>query len=570
MNNPASSKEDKNGDSPVRHAFQILRFLGTADATRALVNQLGRKTSDGFGGTCYFGIVYSPERAVARDALEAALAEPDRPIDDNFIDTLVAVERRDDNDEAASLGDEQKALEKIVRVLPDKRAEVFPPSLYSLSNYFWVRGGKLLPKDTVDRLVEQLLAIFDQLTPEQQNSLLSYRWEDIKRPALIPLLKRCAEQDSSDPHQDIHYNARTLAALAIRRWFELDPAGAWPAIISEMSRAKPRFGVRELGMLPDQTLPEVDRLLVEHFHGDEDFETASNLASLIARYGTPEILPQVLQKLDANIGKWGYGLQNPLLAYVLGVDPKAARPRLEKAIVTRDKDNLYGRTFFQDIAAIHYDPILDELAIRALDDSDLAFAAGAAHMLAEFGSSAAEAALWKRFEKWCKRWAGHEREVNLMGVSADYMEKGGTNDLIVGEALVNAIVHGNRWLTDGPKLQRLMAMSKVPAIQHQIEMCLEEWRPSLLKLTMFSCGSANGAPPSDVWAIDRFSARVAQYEELDSLDALKEKLSQFPPGTKFELSPPSKGANRSCVDDLRAFLASHEFSVTDAKIDDGS
>jgi hypothetical protein len=565
--NPVSFKDNKLGDSPARDAFRTLRFLGTADAARELVNQLGRKTSDGFGDTCYFGIVYSPERAAARAALDESLAEPDRPITDNFLETLIGVEQRDAKNEAAALDNEKKVLEKVARVLPEKRGEAFPLSLYSLSNHFWVRGGKLLSKDIVDRLVEQLLAIFDQLTPEQKDSLLGTRWKEIRRPALVPLLKRYAEQDSSDPNQDSHDNVRTLAALALRRWFELDPAGARPAIIREISRAKPRFGVRELGILPDQTLPEVDRLLVEHFHGDEDFETASNLASLIGRYGSRKILLEVLQKLDANIGKWTYAVQNPLLAYVLRVDPESARPRLEKAVLTRDKENMYDGSFFSDLAAIHCDPVLEELAIRALDDADDTFVSGAAGFLGGFGSSATEAVLWKRYEKWCKRWAGREAQINLEAVSAHIMQERRTENLSVGRSLARAIAEGAGWLTDEAKLQRLKAMSKVPTIQGDIDRYLEEWHRSPLFLSIISCGPSN-AQTSDVADLNRFWAQVAHYT-FYSRDALKGKLIQFPRGTKFELSPPWDKTDQTCIDDLRAFLTSHEFSATDSKIDEG-
>jgi hypothetical protein len=567
LRNPITFKDFRLGGSPrARHAFRTLRFLDTADAARELVNQLGRKTSDGFGGTCFFGVVYSPERAAARAALKEALTQPDRPIDDNFIDTLIAIENRNEKNKAATMDNEEKVLEKVARVLPEKRGEAFPLSLYSLSNYFWVRGGRLLPKDTVDRLVEQLLAIFDQLTPEQRDSLLGIRWEEIKRPSLVPLLKRCAEQDSSGPQQDIHYNARTLAALALRRWFELDPTDARPAIIREISRAKPRFGVRELGILPDQTLPEIDRLLAEHFHGDEDFETASNFAALIGRYGSREILPQVLQKLDASIGKWSCAVQNPLLAYVLRVDPESARSRLEKAIVKRDKENMCNGSFFSEIAAIHYDPLLEEVAIRALDNPDDTFASGAAGMLAAFGSSASEAALWKCYEKWCKRWAGHEAQINLEAVSAHIMEERRTENLSLGRSLGRAIAEGDGWLTDETKLQRLKAMSKVPTIQADMDRYLEHWHRSALTLMISSCGPTRSAQP-DVADLIRFSASVAHYR-LDSREALKEKLSQFPRSTKFEFWRPSDKTDQGCIDDLRAFLTSHEFSVTDARIDE--
>ncbi len=170
------------------------------------------------------------------------------------------------------------------------------------------------------------------------------------------------ETDPDDPSA-----IGSRAAVALRRWFDLDPIGGRAAIIDEISQPKPRFSLRELGILPDKTLPNVDRLLVEHLGEAEEFEVRVKLVQLIARYGTPKILPQVLQKLDANIEKWGCVLQTPLLAYVLRVDPEAARPRLEKAIATRDRTNMCDDRFFGEIAKIHYDPLLEELRCSLIE-----------------------------------------------------------------------------------------------------------------------------------------------------------------------------------------------------------
>ena len=64
----------------------------------------------------------------------------------------------------------------------------------------------------------------------------------------------------------------------------------------------------------------------------------------------------------------------------------------------------------------------------------------------------------------------------------------------------------------------------------------------------------------------RFEARVAQYE-FHSLEALKEKLSQFPSGTKFILSTPAteSSANAETLAELRAFLTAHGMSVAEER-----
>ncbi len=440
-------------------------------------------------------------------------------------------------------------LQDIARVLPLKDTEALPVSLYSLLNHFWVRGGKeLLPQQMAERLAEQLVLIFDRLTPEQQASLFDYRWEHIKSHAVLPLLQKYSQHDSPE-----------LAAAAIRRWFEVDPVGARPAIISEISRPKPRFSARELGMLPDLTLPEVDQALADHLSGAEDFDTTSRVASLVARYATDAVLDQILRELDPGIGRFPCDVQNPLLAYVLRVDPKAAKARIKKSLAARgEKFTACNQRLFEAVSAIHHDPVLEEIALQTLDDPDPELAGSAAQLLARSGPSAAEGALWQRYERWCKRWAGRELQLNLQATKVHYMTRSRAgDDMSLGVSLVRAIALGQRWLTDEPKLTRLRTMSRVPTIADEIDCFLERWRQAPFTVNIFSCGPATGAQPH-VKDPDGFSARVAQYD-FDSLDALKEKLSQFPPGTTFRLSPPSEKAKQSCAEDLRAFLTAHGF-----------
>jgi hypothetical protein len=82
----------------------------------------------------------------------------------------------------------------------------------------------------------------------------------------------------------------------------------------------------------------------------------------------------------------------------------------------------------------------------------------------------------------------------------------------------------------------------------------------------FFLRTMSSAQSFDVADFNRFSAKVAHYS-FYSRDALKKKLSQFPRGTKFELSLPFDKTDQSCVDDLRVFLAAHGFSITEPKDD---
>jgi hypothetical protein len=339
-----------------------------------------------------------------------------------------------------------------------------------------------------------------------------------------------------------------LAAAALQRWYELDPAGARPAIIAEISRPRPRFDARVLGMLPEETLPEVDFALAEHLAASHDLDGESHLASLIARYGTAAILPQVTEKLDPKIGKWACAIQDPLLAYVLRVNPVEARPRIEQAIAARGEDfSACNHGLFQDISEIHSDPVLEEIGIKSLNDPDPEVVMTAATMLGKFGSAAAEPALWQRYASWCARWAGHESQLDI--TFGDHDEEK-TDQLGLGENLMSALTTGKSWLSDKSRIQRL-SLTKVRRIQRRLDQYLKIWEAPSLTI---SIRHSPGPYP--------FHAQVAQYD-FQTLDALKEKLAQFPSGTKFQvnISPAGSSAGDQTLSELRTFLSSRGMSV---------
>jgi len=536
----ANASEQTNESKTARSkALETLRFLGTPQATHELVQQL---REDWGGGTdCFFGIISSPHRDVAREALEQALADPDHAIGETFLDALSFVESENATREATAAQDDQKAVEKLVRALPNKRGKALHTSLYAALNHVWVRADRqLLPKETTEQLVCQLITTFDDLATEQQAWLLDVRWEQIKSPALLPLLKRYAERDFSNVGPGESGHAQGLTALALRRWFELDPAGARPVFIGEISQPNPRLGAAVFGLLPDATLPEVDKPLREQLVTAKDFDSLSNTASLIARYATSAIFADVVKELDAHIGRTACTVQASLLAYVLRVDPKLARSRVEKAIAARGKEfTACNHGLLSDISVIHYDPVLEEIAIRTLDDRDPQVAADAATALRRFGSAAAEAPLWSAYERWSRRWQGREKQ--LAKTELDLGE--GIYDLTLGRALCEAIATAQGWLTDQDELHRLARINDLPIVRKQCtDQYLAAWEREPLEISLHPLGRA-------------FYATVAQYS-VASMAELKAKLAQFPAGTHFVISRWSgeDTATEPYTDEVRAYI----------------
>ena len=534
-----------------RQALETLRFLGTADSTRELAKRMRGEDNDGLDYICMLGLIASPDRDVARAALETELADPDHPIDGNFLYALRMVSYERGTINGSWQQAQQTILEELIAALPLKRAKALAISLNTAVSLAWNRNE--ISKETTDKLVAQLLSTFDQLPVNVQNSLLTYNWPRIGSSAMLPLLKRYAEAYTDFPEMRVStaYESLSLSAIALRRWYELDPAGARPAIIAEITRPRPRYSAKVLGILPDKTLPEVDLALAENLARSHDHDASSNLASLIARYASDTILSQVTHELDPRIGKWGCAIQNPLLAYVLRVNPAAARPRIEQAIAARDKNvSACNTELFQQISEIYYDPTIEEIGIRSLDDPDPEVAMTAATMLGKFGSADAESALWQRYAKWTAQWEGHESEFDLMaadGMSAKAEERMYQSGL--GQNLLQALAMGKSWLTDKAKLQRLAQMTRVKRLQRDLNNYLKNWDNEALPLTL------------DQNSADNFHATVAQYE-LHSIDDLKEKLTQFPAGTKFFFSLRSgeSAAKDQTRADLVAFLNRHGMS----------
>ena len=508
LNRPAPSGPSTDAQYRDRvHALNTLRFLGTPEAIKGLVNCL---RDDPFGnrtGTCVLGLTSAADPAVARAALEAALIDPDHPIESGFLHALQAV----GTDPAQWQQNQQRALEGLVAALPRKRGPALSISLATAANEVW--NFVPLAASTTDALVQQLVARFDELPAEQQSALLETRWDKLATPSLLPILRRHAL--AFDPISAMNGETRRLAAIALRRWYALDPAGARPAILAEITRPQPRFDARVLGMLPDKTLPEVDSALAKNFAAIEG--ATGRIAALIARYATGAILTPVLVQLDPLLGRSACELA-PILAYVLRVDPRLARPRIERALSARGSTGCY-RELLPSIANLHYDPVLEDIALQHVADPDPRVRVTSASMLARFGSPRAEAVISERYTSWSKTWLG--RETELTPTFADSRER--QEAINEGHFLLLALITGQSWLTDASKLKMLLAITPGERLRQTLEGALRTWNNPPFTITV-----------NDVPASAGLDAHVVQYD-LPSMDALKSKLAQFPTGTAFAI-----------------------------------
>ena len=527
---------------PRREAVKTLRYLGTAAAAKEMADRMNDAEC---GSDCKFGLIGSPERAAGLDEMRRLLADPEFPVDNQFLDTMSVVGLP--ADATGDLPTQRQQLEAaflrdLVSALGTKRGPALAVSADTVVEAA-AMSSRELPPDLKRSVTAQLIANFDQLPMRTQGELLQNRWKTLDQRAMLPLLERVAERYRDGPalNETNTWLFNSASAAALTHWYELDPAGARPAILREIVRPKPRFDAAVLGMLPDKELPEVEQTLVDHLLQPQNHDVSANLASLIHRYASQAMEPQMISYLDDQLYTTGCGFDVSLLAYLLKVDPVAAVPRVEK--VAAGRKGLCNRDLLPKLGKLQNDPVLEDLAIRALDDGDPGVVANAAAYLGEFGDAAAEPALWSHLTAWYGRWAGHEADLR----PSPNQNTDGAYQASAGTSMIQALATGKSWLADEPKLHRLVQLS-VGTEQHRTaEGWLNMWlRPHAIQFIPY----------------EKPAFQIVQYNP-SSLQAAKEKLLQFPAGTVFQWSAltPDERAGK-LYQELSGFAAGHGMKIT--------
>jgi hypothetical protein len=512
-------------DESRQSALSELRYLGTEEAARELAGRL-RGEDNHMDFECMFGLIGSPHRDAGLEEMNRLFENLDFPITQMFLTTM-SILPLNPTDAPETLRNEMEANrealnQRLIRVLPSKRGKALAVSLdAALSDL-----NNKTSAETRKELLPELIRTFTFLKVDQQAAWLEHRWDVIRDPQWLPLLRALALRYTDFPETRLvdAFQSLELTGTALRRWYELDPAGARDAVIKEIARPKPRYNANVLGLLADQTLPEVEHLIAQHFLATDNYEIEGNLASLLFRYADSDVMNEVVGKVNEKVGTWACDPQDKMLAYVLRVDPKTAEPLIERAIAARGPEsNACRHMLLSEIGALHPDPVLERLAMKSLSDPDPEVANNAAGYLSSYGSADAEQPLWNRYEEWSRVWSGREKELRYVyaGENPNLWQKG------LGENLAHALASGLGWLSGESKLRRIKELGVGPDISQRMDEVLKAWsqRPLVIDCT------PTGFFPTP------YSFSLAQYE-LRSLDALKTKLSQFPRGTKFVWSPP--------------------------------
>ncbi|MFL6335303.1 MAG: hypothetical protein ACJ754_18480 [Pyrinomonadaceae bacterium] len=525
-----------------RAACRTLRFLGTEDAVRELVRRFdGRDADSGCESEYDFGLRSTPHRALAVAEMERRLVAPEHPVTASFIYVLSFLSFLQQNIAPLAPYPEQGDEEaiKLWRKEYDRRWSLYGETVdgyaarlaasvfakegavraVSLETLVSLRSASPRRKETPEEakaaaaLTGALVSIFADLPANTQERLLEFEWPQVAGPEMLPALRRIYQSPAQG--NDL------LPGAALRRLYELSPDEGRRLIIEEMRRPTPRVRMQVLGMLPDESLAEVDALVAERLGAGTGAFDDDSLLRLAERYATAAVSPQLRAAYEGKIGRMACAPQSALLAYMLRVEPGYGAGLVEKALTSRKDTGCY-KSLLTDVAGLHMSRELERVAAASLDDPDAELAANAAGMLGGYGSAEVRDALLRRFERWHGDWAGREKELNAQNESDPPVAQAR-----VEEALLHALTSSHAWLADGEMLDKLRLLCVTKNCLREAESARGQFGTAITVFFNVLDGSVS-------------SATLAQYNSI-SWESLKAKAAQFPKGTTFTWSSDSPG-----------------------------
>lgn len=493
----------------------ILRHLETEAAAREMIRRY-----DGNNFQFYLGLLSSTKREFIMAQMEKRIALPEQAVSHSYLNVLSqltffqrapyrppsGVMPKEEEEYYRKRHEIQNQINEhyanvLAGAIAQKKGQARAISIATLFNYSSSSGAaSWLPK-----IAAEIPAIFEDLPPNLQQSFLGWEWQKIASPAMLPVLKKIYEKSDEMAQSD-------QRSLALRRIYELSPTEGRQLILEEIRKGS-RINFTTLSLLPDETLPELDDVLATQIAKSE-----ANLflyALLVERYATAAIAPRVREVYGDKGGSWACDIQSAWLAYFLRVDAAMGAQLTKEALASRDKTGCYN-PLLRDVAKLHFNSELEQIALQALDDESPEVAASAANALGQHGSANVEKILWQRFETWHARWQGRAQELNAQTIADQSLQQ----QRQLESNLLGALSGSPAWLADSAKLTQLRSFCVTKNCLDTINQYAARWKDEIELEYM---------PETDKWG----TAEVAQYR-LASLAHLKRKIAQFPSGTTFK------------------------------------
>jgi hypothetical protein len=408
---------------------KMLAYLETRDAELEMARRFSGR---GNCGVLFFNALISARnRKPVLDILEAGLAQPDRPISQDYLLLLSMIsmyQQRPDwypqpepvaqtaSPEPTPRGWEEppqrsglwknmnarreeelryaRLLEGQISQKTDAARAISLKTLLELSQTVPFTS---VPPDFAAVAREQLPAVFRSLPRPDQNGMLQGDWRDLKSPAMVPVLHRMLVENNMGADRN----------LALRRLYELAPEEGRRIILEQLKTVALNYDSSVLSILPDKELPELDGMLLERLQKERSLSQASGYQAysfaamqLIDRYASSSIADALQREFGSQIGVKSFYGEYYLIAYFLRVDSPTGKEMLQKALVEpggRPADLL------QALVGISDSPEIERTAIELLESHDPATVAAALQALQQCGTGVYRQTLLTHFRSWSDR-----------------------------------------------------------------------------------------------------------------------------------------------------------------------
>jgi len=514
------------------NACEILTSLGTPEAEVAMAESL----EDGYEPPrCGFSFAFlgAKNRKLVLEHMQERLESPQARVSTQFVETmatLATLEYGGGTDFYHRQAEARKRIiDELFALLDEKKGAARFATVSTLVNESLINTGS---EDSARR--SQLLRIasevFDELSVQAQSTLLSARWKDIAGPAMVPVLKRCAQAEGTVTCGFLQ------GELLLARLNELSPTDAREVILADMQKENPRFRASVLAILPDKELPEIDAVLRQRLTSKN--ANLDTTAGLIQRYATGAISGAVESFLDEKgLEQLGGQVEPNLIAYLMRVEPDIGAQKLRAALAARNGTGWY-KYLLRDVAQRIPSQNIQPIAIDTLSDTDQEVVQSAVQALALVGDEHAKAALSERLAEWHAKWMGRDRDM--------FWNPGDrpiTDDRNLGDELIPAIGTGAGWLLTETDQRQLLQSAVTENQKQQVHQFVDAAKNRPIPITI-----TNLRFPS-------VQILIAQYS-YESVDPAKRKLSQFPVGSSFLLqsSPSESSEMQNTVAEIESFL----------------
>jgi hypothetical protein len=461
----------KSGDSQVFNrrmaAARQLWYADTPESVRASARLLDGSDVQA-EQILRLGLFASSRRPLVVQTMRQLLDDPAHPVAQLFLNTLASLENAKPESLRPQLAD----------ALGRKQGAAKAASLRTL-----IRAAETADSVPASQRTA-MAAAFPDLPAEEQAAVLGYEWSRIASPAMLPVVRKIVDTGSGP-----------VAASALARLYELDPAQGRTLILADMARSSPRFPLSTLSLLPDATLPDLDAAWLSNLPR----ESPHAIEELVARYATASILEGVKAFYA------GRACEPPLIAYFLRVDPPYGEKLLRAAMADRGNPTrgcwatAIGRT-----AAYFVNAQWESVALDALNDATVVVKIDAVKALGRYGTPESKSRLFDSFRYFHDWWKDKPSQIN-------------DENRWLESAYVQTIGEPANWIATADDLSRASAFCITDGCRGQMEQNQRFWSKPL------EVSAGRSSDGSYYVSVAQFNAR--------SLEEARKRLLQLPKGT---------------------------------------